>query len=344
MKIKKADYVIIETDDKKRTALAKVKQVDGDIVNILYVENQHIQELRHSEEVDVKYVLINLGPNPRAGKVYGCDTAMLYRGHTEHERFGKLYWFYEPEKDVRKSVNTALNITFKNLKKFGLEGLAEDEIIWEMHPAGKQRWAGRYLHPKKGRSRIQIAPEHDAPSNYPLLFAHELGHRLHRAWLRSMEIESEWIKLYNTSIKITEVDQKITRRFLKNLTQDFTLSHLKGSLDDDDEKLALTAILRKIKATHGLSPKELNILLKTGEVEEVASVWPTHIERKDLKPVITEYATVAYTETIAESFAYHVCGMTLPKSVVKLTEKTISSAKHNLLHGPDEEQSGDDDE
>lgn len=332
MKIKAKDYIVVEVKPGKNR-LAKVKSADDDIINVVYTKDQHVQELRQSEEVQRANVIINLGPEPKPGSVYGCSTESLYHGSTDHDDFGKIYWMYKPEKQVVKSLNSAFNIVLKKLKKFGLEDLAQDELIWEAHPYYKQKWAGMYMHAKEGRSRILIRPEHSPADSYPYILAHELGHRIHRQWLQNSNVEARWIKLYNTSIQVTPVDPALCRDMMKKLSPEFTLKDLKNSLEDDDEKNALRLILRNIKTNHGLTPHEINLLLKAEEVDEVKEVWPEHVDIKALAPVISEYATTNYAETIAEAIAFHLTGVSLPKSVVKLTEKTLALAKANLTGG-----------
>lgn len=332
MKIKSKDYVVVEVKPGKNR-LAKVKTADDDIINVVYTTNQHIQELREAEEVQKSSIILNLGPDPKPGSVYGCSTESLYRGPTEHPDFGKIYWMYKPEKQVVKSLNTAFNIVLKRLRKYGLEDLAQDQIVWEAHPYYKQKWAGMYIHAKEGRSRILIRPEHSEADSYPYILAHELGHRIHRQWLQHPGVEARWIKLYNTSIQVSPVDPQVCKSMVKKLGPDFTLKDLKRGLDDDDEKAALKLILRSLKTNHGLTPHELDLLLKADEVDEVRELWPEHVDLKSLAPVISEYATVNYAETIAEAISMHLTGMQLPKVVVKLTEKTLALAKANLTGG-----------
>jgi hypothetical protein len=199
-----------------------------------------------------------------------------------------------------------------------------------------------YIHARNGHSHILIRPEHSPADTYPYILAHELGHRIHRQWLQSPSTEARWIKLYNTSINVSPIDPQMCQDMLKKLSPDFTLKDLKRSLDDDEEKLALKMILRTIKTNHGLTPHELNLLLVSDEVDEVREMWPEHIDVKSLAPVISEYATTNYSETIAEAIAFHLTGVQLPKAVVKLTEKTLSLAKANLVQGATGEQSSED--
>lgn len=332
MLIQKKDYVVVEIKPGKNR-LAKVKTVDDEMISVVYTVNQHIQELREFEDVKVEQVILNLGPTPKPGSVYGCSTESLFQATTDHSDFGKLYWMYKPEPQVVKSVHTAFNIVLKKLKKYGLEDLAQDEVVWECHPYFKQKWAGMYMHAKEGRSRILVRPEHSPADSYPYILAHEIGHRIHRQWLQHSGTEAKWVKLYNTSIQVSPIDPALCKSMVKRLSPDFRLKDLKKSLDDDDEKLALKNILRTIKTNHGLTPHELDLLLKADEVDEVRDLWPEHIDVKALAPVISEYATVNYAETIAEAIAMHLTGIQLPKSVVKLTERTLALAKANLTGG-----------
>jgi hypothetical protein len=73
MKIKPKDYVVVEVKPGKNR-LAKVKTVDDDILNVVYTANQHVQDLRQAEEVQRTSIILNLGPEPKPGSVYGCST------------------------------------------------------------------------------------------------------------------------------------------------------------------------------------------------------------------------------------------------------------------------------
>jgi hypothetical protein len=53
------------------------------------------------------------------------------------------------------------------------------------------------------------------------------------------------------------------------------------------------------------------------------------VSKKDLAPLVTEYATKHVKELVAESIAYHLSGKKLPKEVESLVDKTFSYAKSN---------------
>lgn len=324
----KGDYVIVQVGP--ATVAAKIRALDGKKVKLLSIQVPHIQTLRNSFVAKASDILVNLGPTPFPGKVYGHDLTKLYWGETEHEHFGALHWFYTPPKDVKRNLDKAFNITFKRLNKVGLEFLAsESDTLWEILSFNKEKYSGEYAHTKREAvpSILRIRPESMDASDYPYVIAHELGHRLHFQYARRSSLEAKWITLYNTSIRVTEIDRKISKQLLKDLIEgDTSPRAFLRSLDDDD-KLAYRWILRYVKSTHSLSPNELDILWQEDK-SELEKVWPNRtIPKKDLEPLVTPYATKHYKELIAESFAYYLCGKALPKSVNKLVERTISYAK-----------------
>ena len=49
--------------------------------------------------------------------------------------------------------------------------------------------------------------------------------------------------------------------------------------------------------------------------------------KKDLAPVVSEYATTNYHELIAESIAFHLTKRKLPAPIAALVEKSLGFAK-----------------
>jgi hypothetical protein len=65
--------------------------------------------------------------------------------------------------------------------------------------------------------------------------------------------------------------------------------------------------------------------------DDIRGLWPLrNIPRKELAPIVSEYATKNHKELFAESFAYLLTGKKLPEPIVRLLEKSISHAKANV--------------
>ena len=226
------------------------------------------------------------------------------------------------------------DVSHKILSKHGLQKICEDNIVWEIEPYNKEKYAGFYVPSKKESDvpRICFKPEIVPPSQYPYVILHELAHHIHYAYLtRNPHLEARWIALFNTSIRVVNISKETSQELLNILLDgDVSPSKLKSELDDD-LKLAYTWVLRTMQQNHSISVRELSILLEAGQKDEIKNIWPRHtIKKRDLEPVITEYACKNFRETIAEAISLHLTGTKLPKNVVKLVERTISYVKTQM--------------
>lgn len=343
--VSKGDYAVVNSPDGKGSMLIKVSGSNGITVTGVATKYQNIQELRQVVDIPAQDVYLNLGPDPRKGKVYGVDVSNLYRGSVDHKRFGRLCWMYKPEDEAKESIIRGFNVAYKRLQNFGLEALASEDIVWELTAPNNEKYAGMYIPQKKTKSleippRILIRPEVLTADQYPYVVLHELGHHVHSRYLKSPKLEAAWVKLYNTSIKKQDIRKEEAQQMLDNLLagEDHPSAY-KKSLEEEDA-LVFKWIMRHIKQTHNVSVYELDLLFKGEEREEIRYLWPTRtIERKELAPVISEYATKNFRETFAEAFAFHLMGLTLPKNVVKLVERTLSYTKAQFGASNDESES-----
>lgn len=330
--VAKGDYILAESPDFKEPVLIKASGSRSGLVSGVLVKYQNIPSLRTVLDVQDKNVILNLGPEPRRGKVYGHDLSNLYRSSADHPNFGKLCFMYRPEADVKTSILRGFNIAYKRLTKFGLERLAEDPIVWEINAPGKELYAGMY-HPAKGGKvevppRIWIRPEVLTADQFPYVVLHELGHHMHTEYMKSHKFEASWIKLFNTSVKVVPISKADSEQMLEALLagEEKPTSFKKGL--EEEQQLAFSWIIRHIARTHSITIRELDHLFEGEEREEIRTLWPARsIPTKELEPIISLYATKSYRETLAEAFAFHLTGIALPKHIVKIMERTISYAK-----------------
>ncbi len=329
-KISKGDYLIYKENNKHHLVKALADN-DSKTVELVDEKNCHLQGMRNTFTGDLKQIILNLGPEPHPGKVYGHDVATLFRKRLDHPDFGNVHFFYRPAKEVLVDLRTSMDAAAKKLKKTGLEFLLDCEF--EVLPFNGEKYAGRFLMSKKEDvpKRIQIRPEIMPASEYQYVWHHELGHNLHLAYCKeARKLNAQWLKYYNTSIKIETIKKDKSQQLLDLLMDgEERPSDFKRGLDEEDT-LAFNWIMRSIKQVSALSIKELDLLFEAEEKDEIKAVWPIRgIPHKELSPVITEYATVHYQELVAEAFGLYMVGKKLPERAVKLVEKTIAYAKAN---------------
>lgn len=330
MHISKHDYLIIR--DQKRYVLARalgdVKSSKAD-VDCVWEKLCHMSSQRTVFSAPQKDVVLNLGSNPAPGKVYGHDVSALYYTKKAHDEFGDIHFFYKPEKEVVKNLWAALDKVAKILTKHKLQFLLED-VVFEVMPFNGEKYAGMFIKSKGDKilSRIQIKPEALPATEYGYVLLHELGHRLHLDFIKSKKINATWLKLFNTSIRVATVKKEVSAAILEDLLgQEDLPSDFKGQLGEDDA-LAFKWIVRTIQSVNALSIKDMDTLFEADMKDEIRKLWPVRtIPRKELEPVVSEYATKNYKELVAESFAFHLIGKKLPEPIVRLVEKTISLAK-----------------
>ena len=108
MNFDKGDFLVCRLPQTKRGFLMSVSVVDGPIIKGNLGRDAHIPNRRSAVEVVQRDVMINLGKDPRPGKVYGVDIERVV-GHKEHELFGRIHFFYKPHKDVGANIMSALD-------------------------------------------------------------------------------------------------------------------------------------------------------------------------------------------------------------------------------------------
>lgn len=333
MRVGKNDYVVVAIEGTNKHVGGKVSAVDGKLVRFVSLITPHIN--KQVVECKASNIVVNLGADPSPGKVYGVDFTHVHHGKTIVPKIDlRLDWFYRPEKEERSSVERAFRIVYKKLANHGLRFLLNnDNTVWEVQGSRSGKYSGMYLHPRDPVTpgRLQICPMKANAPDYPYIIAHELGHRLHLRYAPESGLNSKWLHVFNTSIKLVNVDKAMSKTMLERLLSgDVLPSKFASELSEDDEKLSYKMLIRFISQSRSLTVYDLDDLFKADARDELKSVWPTRtIPKKELEPVVTEYACKNVKELVAESFAYHIIGKKLPKQITKLVEKTISIGKQN---------------
>lgn len=331
MNIQKDDYVIA-LNAKGKDMLVKALADSKGHVEAVVEKLCHMPGQRQTLTVDKKDLVLNLGPNPRRGKVYGVDTSNLYYTKKDHDVFGTVYFFYKPEKEVVKALWAAMDKTAATLKRFGLSFLLDQGTIWEvLPPSPTTKYAGCYMRSRKEEipDRIQIIPEFMNPIDYSYVLCHELAHLLDMRFVTSNKIKGHWLRLFNTSIKVMAIKKETSTELLDGLlSQEDPPSAFKGQLGEE-EALAFKWIIRTISQLHSITLSDLDTLFVADMRDDIKALWPTRaISVKELAPIVSEYATKNVKELFAEAVSMHITKRhKFPEPLIKLIEKTISHAK-----------------
>lgn len=328
MIIKRGDYFIAK--DGTTNYVARALEDSKQSVEAVLEKLCHIPSVRHTLTVEQSNLVVNLGQRPQHGKVYGCDVTSLYYKKKDHPIFGPVYFFYKPDPQVVKDLWKSMDRVHNILKKRGLEFLL-DEIVWEVVPHFKEKYSGMFIKSKgKLPNRIQIRPEIMPASSYDYVLLHELGHHMHLNFATGKQLNAHWLRLFNTSIRVATVRKEVSANLLEQLMEQEDLpSDFKSTLSEEDA-LSYKCIIRTIQSVNALSIKDLDTLFEAGSRDDIRKVWPLRtLPRKELSPVVSEYATKNYRELFAETFAFVLSKKKLPDPIVRLLEKSISYAKVN---------------
>lgn len=333
--MERGDYCIgVSKDQGNKPFLFKVNSKAGSIVTGILEKHSHIPSQRITLEVSSKDVVLNLGQEPHPGKVHGFDVGNLYKGKKTSDDVGPVHFFYKPEKDVGDNLFRAFSKVSKVLRQNGLDFIIDPSTcIWEVLPYHKEKFAGMYIRSKKADThphRFQIRPEIMPATEYAYVILHELGHHLHMEYATGKKLQASWVRLYNTSILAQSIKKEKSLELLEGLLgQEDLPSDYKSNLSEEDT-VVYKFILKTISQQHSLSVRELDLLFEADYKDDIRAVWPTRgVSKKDLAPIVTEYATKNFKELIAESIAYRLTGKKLPKAVEALVDKTFSFAKAN---------------
>lgn len=323
------------SDSGYRLFYGKVTETSRGIAYGTIEKDCHIKKLRAQFEIPVKDIVLDLGTGePVPGKIYGIDVGRRFQGRKAHEFFGPVAFFYKPKRNISDVLWASFDESAAILEKAKLPVLEQDEVTWEIEgPEPKTKWAGYYKH----SSNVEKVPHRFAikPEAVPLLstdvcyvILHEYAHWLHANHLTGAKVNARWIRLFNTSIKVQTIPREKSKQLLEDLlASQERPSDFKRGLDEEDS-LAFNWILRSIKADHAVSIRELDCLIEAQHPDAIKELWPrVSLNKKDLAPVVSEYATVSYKELFAEAFAFYFTKRKLPPAVVSLLEKTLGSLK-----------------
>ena len=317
--MKAEDYIIFHDDniDKKHNLLGKVEKVNPLLVKL----QPDLFGNQPTVETSRKNILCVVGPKPTSGHVYGVDLSNIYRTSVPMDKFGILHYYWAPEKSVRKALKSAFAIAAKKLESAKLYTIFDEQVNYSIR---SMRSAGMYYignDEKKIPHRIELDPSRTTIEDLPHCILHEIGHfyfnKLDDDW------QFKWVNLYATYVQM----DRFTSRDMKALRDNFVHSGLsfvefRKELDEP-EQTYFKLVQKHLQKCFKLNPKQLQLLYEENQ-EVVISKFPTSTLKVNYETLVSEYATKNYHELFAESFAFYLLGMKLPKDVNRLIEKTIA--------------------
>lgn len=347
IKVSVGDYLVVRSVDNPNSQFLGQVAKTGSALIVTDERDRHIAA--NDVEIESDQVMVNLGPTPSPGKVYGIDVENLYRTTKSHPVWGSICFFRDLPKELKQALRTSLDKTGERLAKMGFEPLFEKFVVEILNQHGQ--YAGMYVHKKGkdavGRLKLFLADEHAPEMNYVLY--HEFGHAIQCLCLRKPSIHAAWMKLFRTSVQCKPIEAATFLRLRKailsvepDMAKSLSPAELINSTEDDD-LLAFKVAMRYISQVYHVSGRDFKSLLEAGSRDTIKGIWPkTDIDVDDLKPIVSEYATKNVSELFAESFAYYMTkSRKLPSDVHKLMEKSLSYAKHSAKYLDQEESYGE---
>lgn len=333
------DYLLVNhrehEEEKPKQVVVRVKELGTRILTRLETE-PHISSRTISIKMGGENILMNFGPDPYPGKAYGFDFKERFRKTLETD-FAPLHFFVNMPKDERARFIEAFNRVGRRLTKQGLGMLYESSnVVYEVR--GKRgKYAGMFIPAPKNTEkphRIQFFVE-TVTESFDYLVLHELGHLLQKDYLDPYpRLISSWQVAYDRTVYPAEVDKAKSASLLKawlamqNGNEVMSIKSLAKEIEEED-RASLRAVLHWIAQNRGVRAHELDVLMLAENHDEITSLWPTKsiAAKRELKPAVSEYATKAMPELIAESFAFYMLKKKLPKSITALIEKSLATAK-----------------
>lgn len=316
--MKVGDYIIFHDDaiNKKQNLLGKVEKLNPLLVRL----QPDVFGRLSTTEVSRKSILCGLGQTPNAGKVYGVELTNIYRTTVEVDKFGKLLFYYAPEKPVRRALKAAFRIAAKQLEAQKLYSIFDGQVIYSIkhsHCPGLFTASDNEEVP----SHIDLDPEATTIDDLPHVILHEMGHYYFN--LLDDDWQFKWVQLYTTFVKM----DKFSVKEMKALKENFVhsgMSFFEFQKTLDDPELTYFKMVHKhLCRAFKLRPKQLDPFYEADQ-EAVLAKWPSSSCKVEYETPVSQYASKSYHELFAESFSFYLLGIKLPEKVNSLMKKTIS--------------------
>lgn len=336
--ISKGDFLVVDAGTR---CLIKVKEVDGKTITGLNQKMKRDAEGKYEKRFPITVkkseVLVNLGPSPRPGKVYGVNIEPLYK-KVDTNTVGEILFFADYDEKQTSVIKKALIRTVKKLKAKRLGGVPFQVEV--RNPEGK--YAGWYhFLPKAEQDVLCIKPNLDmtTPADLEYVISHEYAHGI---WYRMMRAENiaKWIALYDKHMALTSAEEGDLDSIYQEIVDAGSIREFQKNADEETQ-LVIKACLRSIRALHGVDRKHLDLLLRNGH--SIEEYWPSYVEYSEKNVIVTAYGSTKPEEFFAEAFAHWFVGKKLPKEVEKLLIRSLAQLSKGRINSENEEETTDHD-
>lgn len=320
--VEQDDYIIVQIGKKNKLVFAHSPKR-----NTGYLE----ESLNTDEPVAIEYdgntLIANLGKDPKPGKVFGVEI-MPHLGEIDTP-IGPMHFYRKVTDAEKEALRIGIKKAHKKIADIDLEKVFPISRIEVHNPKGK--WAGTYsVNFKSGEAvdLIKLFPkilEDQIYNQYVMI--HEIGHGI---WYRFVpeKIRALWLEQYNTMTKVSKAKKADMESLCQSLVNSqMSIREFQRDLEEDELALFKEA-LSYLKKVHKMSPEDANVLLNQNS-KVLAEIWPTTASFSNTDSVtalLGEYAGTSVQEMFAESFALHLTGKQIPKTILKLLEKTLKVA------------------
>jgi hypothetical protein len=344
MNAKKGEYVFVQEvkeDGKiKKPELVRVASKPSEDGTFQGKPEKGIHLTNSTSTYTTSDVILELGRNPKPGRVYGYDLSKIFRETKQHDAFGDLHYFTVPSEKANGDFLKGLDRSADLLSKKGLGFLfKKSRVSIEITPKNG-KYAGMYIHSKPDSEkppRVQFSVTDDvlntaSIASYTYVVLHEYAHVLDFQFLnRSKVINTAWINMYCHSIGPRQVPKDQCAKLLE-----FCLTHEGKALDmyghwDEETMGQFRLILKWIREIKSITHQDVFSLIESKTDNSrltLETIWPTvNIDSKKLKPIVTDYACKNRRELFAESVSHYLLDKKLPKNISTMVERSLEKAK-----------------
>lgn len=336
-RIRPGHYVTFRVFNQKADCWAihhmQVTKVLDDTVIGDYLAQRHLKQ--QTVEVPHGDLVCNFGETPPEGIAFGFDYRHDILVTTkEHPQVGPVNFFYHPKKETGKALWSSYDNVANWLTKHKLGLLLQAPIEHDVVNR-KAKYAGMFQASKRlDKTPCRITMNVESADSWSVnsmdyVVAHEYAHAIDYLLLTMFpKHRAKWLALYISTVEPLDIDAGVSKTLRKTLLQAESVKTWLSGVDEDHKDDA-KAVMRYFSSIRGLSTRDLDSLLSCDLAATIDELWPATegaSVRRNLKPVISEYATKNVKETIAEALAFYSVKAKLPSKVTTLTEAALDLA------------------
>ncbi len=315
----KDDYIVAKIDNKPM--LLKVLDVEATLITCLV--DKGLPHVKDKAAVEQESVVANLGKKPCYGNAFKCDIEPYWKTVPE-KPLGSIHFFKRIKKVEWAVLLDAVTCAHNWLVENHLDHILPIEI--HVRPAkGKDSTTWKTAKDEDSLSILSLRPQEFDDEILGLIFR-ELASGLYDLVLPS-RFKASWIELYHSYVALMAVQNETLEYLLEKTVDQTSIKGIRRDLDENEAPV-FDACISYVKSHHNLGPKHIEVLLE--QEHSIEDLWPkTTIHLTDMEPNISERALKSPEFFWAEAFRMYATGISLPKKIHQLIEKSISMCKEH---------------